>query len=77
MQSRTARRALAARRRRGEVVTSAAARPRSASTAWPSKITHEDLDALAARNRVTFPEGTTTKADKQAALDAAGVKPEA
>lgn len=72
--SHTARRAwLAAQRRAGgELRRPAASRARSA---WPSKITVAELDELAARHGVTFAEGAT-KADKQTALEAAGVGPE-
>ena len=81
--SRTAARALAARRLRGEgeqasakkpAATRKASRPASAVT-WPSKITVAELDELGTKHGVTFADDAT-KADKQAALEAAGVGPE-
>jgi hypothetical protein len=71
-QSRVTRRALAAARRRGDSVGGAG---RRSGAAWPSRITHAELDELAAKAGVTFAEGAS-KPDKQAALTAAGVTPE-
>jgi hypothetical protein len=42
---------------------------------WPR--THDELDALATELKVDYPEGTTTVAEKTAALEAAGHKPPA
>jgi len=73
-QSHAARRALAAARKRGDVqARPGVATPRPAG-AWPARITHAELDELGAANRITFEEGLT-KAEKQTALQAAGVAP--
>lgn len=78
--SRTAHRALLARRRR-EALSAAKTKPPAtrrqsrAAASWPSKITVAELDELAAKHGVTFEEGAT-KADKQAALERAGIGPE-
>ena len=73
-QSQTARRALAAGRRRGDLPGGAGTASPPGAT-WPSRITVSELDALAAAHGVTFPDGAS-KSDKQAALTAAGVTPE-
>lgn len=72
-QSNTARRALAAARRSGDQPGGArrTASPPLGAT-WSARMTHAELDALAAAKGVTFDAGAT-KTDKQAALTAAGV----
>jgi hypothetical protein len=72
--SRTAGRALAARRLR-EPEQQPAGTTRASRPVWPARISHDELDRLASRHGVVFGEGAT-KAQKQAALDDAGVTPE-
>jgi hypothetical protein len=77
--SHTARRALlVARRRRAELEatsTKPAASRKRARPAWPSRITVSELDELGDKFGVEFAEGSS-KAEKQAALEAAGVGPD-
>jgi hypothetical protein len=74
----TARRALAARRRRDELETTstkpAATRSRPAAVSWPSRITVAELDELAELHGVEL-DPDATKAEKQKVLEAAGVGP--
>jgi hypothetical protein len=64
------RRALAARRRQESTGAG------GSRSAWPSRITVAELDELAVSHGVVFGDDVKTKADKQAALEAAGVTAE-
>lgn len=56
-------------------VEGALSKPADAKAGYPK--TNAELDALALESDVSWPEGTKTVADKQAALLAAGVEPTA
>ncbi len=56
-------------------IEGALSKPADAKAGFPKS--HDELDALAAENDVTWPEGTKTTAAKVEALVAAGVEPPA
>lgn len=56
-------------------VEGALSKPKDATAGYPTK--NAELDQLAIDNDFSWPEGTKTVADKQAALLAAGVDPPA
>jgi hypothetical protein len=72
MRNASRRRVLAARRRGQPSSSSTTPARRTSASSWPSRITHDRLDELAAEHDVAFEDGAT-KPEKIAALEAAGV----